>query len=1050
MKMNFKRVKVKSRAFSLIVIMSITLIYLPSWSPLGYLFSGNESSSDIEGVMGVQRVSESHADAGIEWWDEGAQWGYDTRRKATVIEPGVMNRSFTPIDIQLKFSQDECANDSIRVLHFNRTHFELGGTEPWVEVPSQIWNETFSAGNYSSCNIVFLTNLSKGESQVFYIYYSSSNNTPPSYDTLINAIAKNIDAPDETKMPWVYNVRIEDPLKRNATNVDALNIYTYKPFEACMAQILLTDTIRINDSDRWGDEWGGPSCSLISLCYRNETGYPVDALSTNNGTSNNEYILIGEFAFDPPGDDQASGGYSKSWLYTGAYIDRAYVSPDNPAEAWVNGSGVWILDDGPLFVRIKIVTSDGGFSNDTSEDLGNNRTHGSDGFLNYTFTYTFYYHGNNLLTGLVQDIEVNIQDWNAGNGAYVKNYGDWPHIMAIVCNESFISSRYQNMHAWNGTLNPSVDEDASNARSDFALEIAWVTLYDNNEVVNGKRPSLGFTTSNYPIGWEYKSLNITPGTAISQTPNGPRTIGDTLIMQQYLPEGHQGSLYEMTGLYTYNYYIMTSGFNDISGIRDTALQVNNENVISVGSAELFSHNVLSCTVKDVDGNRVIPDVNVTLFLLPSNAIFNSTFSDGDGNCTFGVVPDGNYNLTCFYTISKTVKVFSSIETFDHTIARQYYLSLNVSLALLNITLEDWSTSEIISNTQVDVFEVGGGGQTFLTSNVTDSDGVCSFLLFVPRTYVFEVQLGQVVGLVPSEIVLTQHRDLVLRAVIDTHLELVFVDSGNETVPAGVSTWFTVYLNDTDHNEGIAGANLTILGVEHASYVDMSQSVGPEMAGYYNVTVWSSEISGDQSFRIKAYASHSLFGGGDVTFYLKVTKRPVNPEVFTQAVSVIQGEDAIFTFTFKDGLSNSTLEDVLVSFFWERDLGELEYVEDEGVWRLVINTGDVEPDQFLITVSFFVDPNYEDDAFYLTLFVSEKPPREGIPLWAFIAFTLVVGFVSAGSIAWYTHYRKPWIVRRIDSKIKALEKGDMAPYEGLSREETVKGLMEKDYKIIEEK
>ncbi|MEX2721740.1 MAG: LapA family protein, partial [Candidatus Wukongarchaeota archaeon] len=180
------------------------------------------------------------------------------------------------------------------------------------------------------------------------------------------------------------------------------------------------------------------------------------------------------------------------------------------------------------------------------------------------------------------------------------------------------------------------------------------------------------------------------------------------------------------------------------------------------------------------------------------------------------------------------------------------------------------------------------------------------------------------------------------------------------------------------------------------------------------------------------------------------KRPVNPEVFNQAVSVTQGEDAIFTFTFKDGISNSTLKDVLVSFFWERDLGELEYVEDEGVWRLVINTGDVEPDQFLITVSFFVDPNYEDDAFYLTLFVSEKPPREGIPLWAFIAFTLVVGVVSAGATAWLVHFRKPWIVRRIERRIKALEKGDITPPEGVSREETVKGLMEKDFKIIEER
>ncbi|MEX2737676.1 MAG: LapA family protein, partial [Candidatus Wukongarchaeota archaeon] len=131
-------------------------------------------------------------------------------------------------------------------------------------------------------------------------------------------------------------------------------------------------------------------------------------------------------------------------------------------------------------------------------------------------------------------------------------------------------------------------------------------------------------------------------------------------------------------------------------------------------------------------------------------------------------------------------------------------------------------------------------------------------------------------------------------------------------------------------------------------------------------------------------------------------------------------------------------------------GELEYDENEGVWRLVINTGDVEPGQFLITVSFFVDPNYVDDTFDLALIVREKPPREGIPLWAFIAFTLLVGFVSAGATAWLVHFRKPWIVRRIEGRIKALEKGEITPPEGLSREETVKGLMEKDFKIIEER
>ena len=42
------------------------------------------------------------------------------------------------------------------------------------------------------------------------------------------------------------------------------------------------------------------------------------------------------------------------------------------------------------------------------------------------------------------------------------------------------------------------------------------------------------------------------------------------------------------------------------------------------------------------------------------------------------------------------------------------------------------------------------------------------------------------------------------------------------------------------------------------------------------------------------------------------------------------------------------------------------------------------------------------------------------------------------------------MRRIDGRIKSLEKGDITPPEGLSREETVKGLMVKDFNIIKER
>ncbi|MEM2907022.1 MAG: hypothetical protein QW739_02970, partial [Candidatus Odinarchaeota archaeon] len=286
-----------------------------------------------------------------------------------------------------------------------------------------MWNETtyISGVNeyYNSCTVTFLANISRSQQKIYYVYYDPLNNNPPSYEQRIWAVARNSSAPIDEAYPWIYDVK-------NTLNVKADLIDIRTPYSNESASILLSDTIRP------GSDWGGPVCGIITAKY-NDTY----ALNTYDGYRASSFMLVGEFALDPFNRDAGTGS-----------VYRVNVGPNNPAEAWIPGGGsVYILDNGPLFVRICIITSDGGYEsatytvNNGTANIhmsitghtdtvypSNPGNHGS-GFFNYTYNYRFYYHGANLLAELDQAIQVNIQPRDGAiPQAYVKNYGDWPHI----------------------------------------------------------------------------------------------------------------------------------------------------------------------------------------------------------------------------------------------------------------------------------------------------------------------------------------------------------------------------------------------------------------------------------------------------------------------------------------------------------------------------------------------------------------------------------------------------------------------------------------------
>jgi hypothetical protein len=471
-----------------------------------------------------------------EWWDTN----YNSRRMITLTEPGISDRILEPIDVFLTFTTGEAIVDSIRVAFFN-------GSE-WIEETSQIWNETtYTVGlntYYNSCTVTFLTNITESSQKIYYIYYDDSYNIPAIYANKIWAYATNSSATPDTSFPRVYS-NITD----SYVYADMISIAT--TFSNDLASIILTDTMRPSPYS----DWFGPVCSLITAKYNDSNG-----LDTSNGASVDSFMITGEFALDPFGRDPSMAS---------SPLNRVNVGPNNPAEAWIPGGGsVFIEENGSLFLKIKIITTDGGFENAdltiegwpmsmaSSDDSVTYSNHGS-GFFNYTYTYRFYYHGYNLLAELNQEIGVNIQVGGGGAQAHVKNYGDWPHVMAF---SSIDGGTIQNMQAWFGSLKGLYTDPMGTRRHDFPLE-SWCAWYDN-EI--GNAPSIGLITTDFIIGWEVFSLAV-------------GEVGPNLMLQQILREGHQGDFFIMPdgSVFEYHYFIYTSAFGtNYTEIRNMSSQLN--------------------------------------------------------------------------------------------------------------------------------------------------------------------------------------------------------------------------------------------------------------------------------------------------------------------------------------------------------------------------------------------------------------------------------------------------------------------------------------------
>ena len=655
------------------------------------------------------------------WWDEN--WQY--RKKITIDEPSLMDREREPIDVYLEFTGNVAHENSIRLTYYSND-------STWYEVESQVYNVTLSGNYYVSCTLFFFLDLKKADTDVYYVYYDPVISTPASYNDYIGVVGvADID-------DGVLNINNETNDNRRPEIVHANGTTAYTNTDSF--RILYNGSVRMADvalidTERGGSDWGGSSCGLMSAMYGT-----TDTLDRDG----NQWLSIGEMALDAIGYDAANNvadGFSGSF--------RVNVGPDNPAEAWDGNGNVTILEDGPLFTKIKIQTTDGAFADieggtwyRDDQGLGltddnYNRYAGATGYVKYNITYTFYYYGNATFTKIDLDILADPQRGSLGSGysiesssyqdtnVYFKNYGDWPHLMQLV--KATSGSAVQNRKSWYGSkyglFDDPLTEDAK--RRDYPLE-PWTAWWDD---AAGTDPGVGMFAITDGIGWEVLSLAV-------------GGIGPNSILQQILPEGHQGSQYMLPrgSILNYDYFLLTSahGDNDTK-VRDMARRINLPVSIDVGEQESFSNNGLFIHINDIDGTTAL-GTYVKLSYSNGTVIYDQQVNS-IGNVTYLKLPDDSYDLEVYYYTDSTFNQYTIAEdsfSLDHTTNRTTYITYNANIANLTFYVVNWArNSELLTGGLIRFRNISDN--SIVEQNIT-WDGYEQFRLYTDGTTQYNIEL----------------------------------------------------------------------------------------------------------------------------------------------------------------------------------------------------------------------------------------------------------------------------------------------------------------------
>ncbi|MFH1376288.1 MAG: hypothetical protein ABIH25_01505, partial [Candidatus Woesearchaeota archaeon] len=256
-------------------------------------------------------------------WDNGT---FLYNREINITEPNIVERVFEPVDIHINFTGNANEN-STRVVFYNGLNY--------TEIPSQLYNITYSGGYISEANIVFLTTIQKGENRTYYVLWKPSSLTA-NYTSDINITNVTTGRYQVTNaffnitLNSTYGGLMQEALSLQGGNSSLSGLTPIEYYPEARIQIPPTTTFTIRD-------FTTPTVSIT------EGPIFVDYLVNGSlsGNANYPYNLSMRFFANNPyyiQETNISIQEAKTWEYFYDYY-LAWVDGKFTTAAWKNSTG---------------------------------------------------------------------------------------------------------------------------------------------------------------------------------------------------------------------------------------------------------------------------------------------------------------------------------------------------------------------------------------------------------------------------------------------------------------------------------------------------------------------------------------------------------------------------------------------------------------------------------------------------------------------------------------------------------------------------------------
>ncbi|HLC51412.1 MAG TPA: hypothetical protein VJH90_03505 [archaeon] len=167
---------------------------ITGWYSILFGAAGNVTLSRVFYVGPAWNIVESPAS-----WQNSTGTAFPFRLHINISEQNGINREFYPVDRWVNFTSSVssgASNNSVRTTYYNGSHY--------IEIPSQLYNQTLSGNTLLTANLAFLTTINASTNQSFHVFYSLSDLGAASYQ---NDLTSTIGSSNYTLNNSFYSIQ---------------------------------------------------------------------------------------------------------------------------------------------------------------------------------------------------------------------------------------------------------------------------------------------------------------------------------------------------------------------------------------------------------------------------------------------------------------------------------------------------------------------------------------------------------------------------------------------------------------------------------------------------------------------------------------------------------------------------------------------------------------------------------------------------------------------------------------------------------------------------